>query len=156
MIRKTTTHLHPSELKGILHEKIIWGPWASEPGSIQNEPFFVSGWYRPWIWASPTCKSCSCINSQGLIPTRPKLGGYPWDPDRWRWTDVHCFLNYTSKMVRDLVINRIPSVTRAAEKWQGYLPSNYRFHWSQVWDPLRSDKEAAFMWPFWHKAVAVN
>ena len=79
-----------------------------------------------------------------------------WDPDRWRWADGSRFLNYTTKMGRDSVINRIPGGRRAAEKWQGYLPSNYRFKWSQVWDPLRSGKEAAFIWSIWHRTVAVN
>ena len=41
-------------------------------------------------------------------------------------------------------------------KWQGYLPGNYRFYWSQIWDTLRAGKEAAFIWSIWHKAVAMN
>jgi hypothetical protein len=37
-----------------------------------------------------------------------------------------------------------------------YLPRNYKLYWSHVWDPLRSRKEAAFMWSIWHKAIIVN
>ena len=79
-----------------------------------------------------------------------------WDLDRWRWIDGGHFLDYTTKDGRDSIINRNPNTTHAAEKWQGYLPGNYRFYWSQVWNPLRSGKEAAFIWSIWHKAVAVN
>ena len=56
----------------------------------------------------------------------------------------------------DAIMNRNPGTTRTAEKWQGYLLGNYKFYWSQVWDPLRTGKEAAFIWSIWHKAVAVN
>ena len=79
-----------------------------------------------------------------------------WDSDRWRWTNGSRFFNHTTKMGRNSVIIRIPGVTRAAKKWQCYLFSNYRFQWSQVYDPLRSGKEAAFIWSIWHKTVAVN
>jgi hypothetical protein len=85
-----------------------------------------------------------------------KLATLGWDPDRWRWIDGGYFLDYTIKAGREAISNRNPGSTRARDKWQGYLPSNYRFFWSQVWDPLRSGKEAAFMWSIWHKAVAVN
>ena len=43
-----------------------------------------------------------------------------------------------------------------ADKCQGYIPRNYKFYWSQVWDPLRLGKEANFTWSIWHKVVAVN
>ena len=25
--------------------------------------------------------------------------------------------------------------TRAVDKWQGYVPGNYEFYWSQLWEP---------------------
>ena len=74
-----------------------------------------------------------------------KLATLGWDPDRWRWIDGGKFLNYTTKDGRDSITNRNPGTSRAGDKWQGYLPRNYKFFWSQVWDPLRSGKEAAFM-----------
>ena len=85
-----------------------------------------------------------------------KVASLSWDPDRWRWGDGDKFLDYTTKGGREIITSRNQGVTRAADKWQGYLPGNYRFQWSQVWDPLRSGKEAAFIWSIWHKAVAVN
>ena len=85
-----------------------------------------------------------------------KVATLGWDPDRWRWMDGGCFFNYTIKYGRDSIINRYPGNTGAADKWQGYLSDNYRFFWSQMWDPLRSGKEATFMWSIWHNAVAVN
>ena len=85
-----------------------------------------------------------------------KLATLGWDPGRWRWVNGGHVLDYTTKDGRDYIINRNLDTTRAAEKWQGYLPGNYRFYWSQVWDPMRFGKEAAFLWSIWHKAVAVN
>ena len=85
-----------------------------------------------------------------------KVATLGWDPDRWRWSDGSRFLNYTTKSGREAIRSRSPGVTGAVEKWQGYLPGNYRFYWSQVWDPHRAGKEAAFIWSIWHKAVAVN
>ena len=79
-----------------------------------------------------------------------------WDPDRWYWIDGGHFLSYIIKDGHDAIINRNPGTTRLADKWQGYFLGNYKFYWSQVWKPLRSGKEAAFMWSIWHKAVAVN
>ena len=38
----------------------------------------------------------------------------------------------------------------------GLPPGKYRFYWSQVWDPLRSGKEVAFIRSIWHKMVDVN
>ena len=65
-------------------------------------------------------------------------------------------LDYTTKGGREILISKNQGSTRAADKWQGYLPGNYRFPWSQVWNPLRAGKEAAFIWSIWHKAVVVN
>jgi hypothetical protein len=79
-----------------------------------------------------------------------------WDLDHWRWADGGHFFYYTTKAGRDSITNRSPDITRVGDKWQGYLPDNYRFLWSQVWDPLHSGKEAVFIWSIWHKAVAVN
>ena len=81
-----------------------------------------------------------------------KLDTLGWDRDRWRWIDGGHFLDYTTKDGRDNILNRSPDTTRAADKWQGYLSGNYKFYWSQVWNPMRSGKEAAFIWSIWHKA----
>ena len=54
------------------------------------------------------------------------------------------------------VANSNPGSTHAGDKWQGYLPGNYKFYWSQIWDPFRVGKETAFIWSIWHKAIAVN
>ena len=63
---------------------------------------------------------------------------------------------YITKFGRDSIINRNPGTTRTMDKWQGYLLGNYTFYWLQVWDPLWSGKEVAFMWSIWHKAVVAN
>ena len=85
-----------------------------------------------------------------------KVATLSWDPDRWRWGDGGRFLDYTTKKGGDILTSRSQGSSRVADKWQGYLPGNYRFQWSQVWDSNRSSKEAAFIWSIWHKAVAVN
>jgi hypothetical protein len=79
-----------------------------------------------------------------------------WDPDRWRWSEGCCFLDYTTKLGREFITKRMEGVNNAIDKWQGYLPRNYKFYWSQIWDPLRAGKEVAFIWSIWHKAVAIN
>lgn len=73
-------------------------------------------------------------------------------------TDGHCFLNHTTKLGRNSSIDTNPGYTRSAVKWQGYISwaTTYFFFWSQVWDPLRSGKEAAFTWSIWQKVVTVN
>ena len=85
-----------------------------------------------------------------------KVATLGWDPDRWRWIEGGRFLDYTTKDGREFITKRHLGTSRATEKWQGYLPNNHRIYWSQVWDPMRAGKEAAFMWSIWHKAVAVN
>ena len=85
-----------------------------------------------------------------------KVASLEWDPDRWRWMDGGRFLNYTTKDGMEVIRNRSPGATRAVDKWQGFLPGNYRFYWSQIWDPQRMGKEAAFIWSIWHKVVADN
>lgn len=69
-----------------------------------------------------------------------------WDLDRWKWVKGYASLNYTTKLGRDYFINMILGITNAADKWQGYLLSDYKFYWTQVWDPAHSNKEAASMW----------
>ena len=57
-----------------------------------------------------------------------KVATLGWDPDRWRWSNGSHFLNYSTKSGREAIVNRNLGVTRAVEKWQGYLPGNYRFY----------------------------
>ena len=69
-----------------------------------------------------------------------------WDLDHWHWVEGYCFLNNTTKFDRDPIINRTLGTTHAANKWQGYLPKNYKCYWSQVSELLWSRKEVVFMW----------
>lgn len=85
-----------------------------------------------------------------------KMATLSWDLDRWRWVEGSYFLDYTTKEGREFITKRTEGVNNVADKWQGYVPRNYKFYWSQIWDPLRTGKEAAFMWSIWHKVVAVN
>jgi hypothetical protein len=85
-----------------------------------------------------------------------KMANLGWDPDQWRWATGSYFLDYTTKKGREVLSSRDPGIIRVAEKWQGYLPANHKFYWSQVWDPLHAGKETTFMWSIWHKVVAVN
>ena len=48
-----------------------------------------------------------------------KMATLPWDPDRWRWGDGGCFLDYTTKNGREIFSSRNLGATRAADKWQG-------------------------------------
>lgn len=59
-----------------------------------------------------------------------KLATLGWDPNRRWWIDGGRFLNYTTKSGHESIINKNPATTRVADKWQDYLPGNYRFYWS--------------------------
>jgi hypothetical protein len=49
-------------------------------------------------------------------------------PDYWRWVEGYHFflLTYILKFGRDSIINKTSRTTRVVDKWQGYLPRNYR------------------------------
>jgi hypothetical protein len=64
-----------------------------------------------------------------------KMATLGWDPDQWWWIGEGHFLDYTTEDGHDSIINRNPGTTRAADKWQGYLPGDYKLYWLQVWDP---------------------
>lgn len=66
------------------------------------------------------------------------------------------FLDYIMKNEWEIFTSKNQGSTRAADKWQGYLPDNYRFQWSQVWGPLCSGKKTAFIWSIWYNTMAVN
>lgn len=88
---------------------------------------------------------------EGILFLYGQIANLGWDMNRWRWDEGYQCLNYNSNFGNDFVINTIPS-TRAADKWQGYLPGNYWLYWSHMWDHARSSQETVFMWPIWHKA----
>ena len=69
------------------------------------------------------------------------------------WVMVSDFLT-TLQRVEDkslLVCFKTPPRRRINDK-NIYMVT--RFQRSQIWAPLRSDKEASFIWSIWHKAVA--
>ena len=80
-----------------------------------------------------------------------KMTTLRWDPYRWRWVQGDRFFNYTTKLGRNLITKRTEGVNHAANKWQCHHLGNYKSYWYHVWDPLRFEKEAAFMWSIWHK-----
>lgn len=51
-----------------------------------------------------------------------KLTTLKWDPHRWRWVGGFYFLNYTTKMGRDGIINMYFDTSQVADKWKR-LPS---------------------------------
>ena len=63
-----------------------------------------------------------------LIFINGKKATLGWDLDRWRWGDGSRFLEYTTNDGREYISSKSPSTTRAADKWQRYLPDNYRFY----------------------------
>lgn len=58
-----------------------------------------------------------------------------WDLDWWRWVEGYHFFNYTSKLGRDVIINKI------FEKWQRHFSCNYKFYWRHIWDSNHYCKE---------------
>ena len=45
-----------------------------------------------------------------------KDGTLRWDPERWRWGDGSCFLEYTTNDGREYISSKSPNTTRAADK----------------------------------------
>lgn len=79
-----------------------------------------------------------------------------FDPQRIRWPNQKPFLQYTTKMGREILAKKHPLLQLAQSKWQGVLNVNYKFSWNNTWDAERVSKEGRLIWQLWHKAVAVN
>jgi len=59
-------------------------------------------------------------------------------------------------MGRSLLTNHCVPRTTIATKWADILLPNFVPNWKDVWHKSRSQKETAFLWSIWHKAVAVH
>lgn len=82
-----------------------------------------------------------------------------WDPGKLIWKTGRKptpFMNYTSKMARDLLAKRITVPNPVTRKWSGVLPADFTLVWKSVWSKERTSKEAGLLWLIWHRAVAVN
>ncbi|KAG0555167.1 hypothetical protein KC19_12G149200 [Ceratodon purpureus] len=84
------------------------------------------------------------------------LTGLNFDPARWLWRDQTPLLAYTAKQGRTLLRATRQLSTPIAAKWPGLLPQTFKAEWQDVWRPVRPQKDAAFLWSIYHKAVAVN
>lgn len=55
----------------------------------------------------------------------------------------------------EFIVNRNPGSTHVGDKLQCHLLDNYKFYWSQVWDPFRAGKKTVFIWSIWHKTLSL-
>jgi hypothetical protein len=61
-----------------------------------------------------------------------------FDPKQYSWKDDSNLMDYSAKKRCKFMRQRITQRDLAQEKWQGILPTNFRFEWKQVWDKTRA------------------
>jgi hypothetical protein len=115
---------------------------------------FAMGTHSWWLreWENPKREMVGFFHRLQIFHTNKgpiyiffygRLATLGWDPDWWWWIVNGHFLDYTIKDGREYIINGNPDTTCAAD--MGFLPINYRFLWSHVWDPLRSGKNCVHL-----------
>ena len=78
------------------------------------------------------------------------------DPCRYSWPDQTPLLQFTSKLARDWFWSDDTPVDLSRTRWRSSLPRNTYVDWKDTWCTRRAQKEAAFVWSVWQKAIAVN
>jgi hypothetical protein len=79
-----------------------------------------------------------------------------FDLGRYKWSGHGLLHSYIAKLGRKLLNPRQCLRRPMAEKWTRDLPLTFSPNWSEVWNKEQPQKEAAFVWLVYHKAVAVN
>jgi len=82
-----------------------------------------------------------------------------WDPGKFTWPGEPKpvpFMQYSAKLGREMLRDRIAVHNPVTRKWRGILPGSFRLRWKTMWVKERTNKEARLLWLIWHKAVAVN
>jgi hypothetical protein len=81
-----------------------------------------------------------------------------FDPGRFHWTNnLGTLHSYSAKKGRSQILYpRVDLKRPIPEKWHGLLPASYKPNWKEVWVIRRPQKEAAFLWSVYHRAIAVN
>ena len=152
MLGNNTTHPCLSQ-SSVSWWVLTWYAFPSSGKSLGISPAF-------WIMR----KLFTPLGGQGKRVRKKKITFFyckdatpEWDPNQWWWVKGYHFLNHTTNLGEtESLINKIVGMIKVADKWQGYLPRDYKIYWSQMWDLAHSGKEATFMWHVWHKAIVVN
>ena len=79
-----------------------------------------------------------------------------FDPLRYRWPNGAPLLQFSTKEARSWMRDLDTPVNLCLTRWRGSLPRNTPVDWRDTWRSSRAQKEAAFLWSIWHKAIAVN
>ena len=79
-----------------------------------------------------------------------------YDLGYWHWRGHGILHLYIVKLGRKLLNSRQHLQQLMAEKWASDLPHTYAPNWREVWNKARPQKEAAFIWLVYYKAMAVN
>lgn len=79
-----------------------------------------------------------------------------FDPGRWQWRPGEVLYHYTAKRGRQWRKPRETLSLPISSKLAGLVPAAFQPNWRAVWNPGRPRKEAAFVWSFMHRAIAVN
>jgi hypothetical protein len=81
-----------------------------------------------------------------------------FDPGRFHWTNnLGTLHSYSAKKgCTQILYPRVELKRLIPEKWPRLLPASYKPNWKEVWVIRRPQKEAAFLWSVYHRAIAVN
>lgn len=79
-----------------------------------------------------------------------------FDPHQYSWPGGTPLLQFSAQLAREWMRNPEEPVDLSRSKWWGILPRNSNVDWQDTWKAKRAQKESAFIWSVWHKALAVN
>ena len=79
-----------------------------------------------------------------------------FDPTRWWWPKVTPFLAYSSKLGKTWITSQVTLRKLIPDKWRNEISPSTSLKWNVIWHKHKAQKEAAFFWLVFHKALAVN
>lgn len=91
-----------------------------------------------------------------LLKYMAPISRLTFDPGRWTWRPDEPLYAYTANRGRHWRHPRQSLSLPISVKWTGLVPANFAPDWNAVWITGRPRKEAAFLWSFYHRAIAVN
>lgn len=100
----------------------------------------------------PTSKVTNITGFKYLAP----VADLTFDPGRWTWRPGKGFYAYTARHGRQWRRPRMTLSLPISVKWAGLVPDTFIPNWAEVWMTGRPRNEAAFLWSFYHRAIAVN
>jgi hypothetical protein len=102
-------------------------PWVdgySQPPTIPENLHILSG-YTKRVRVLTSAKGRKHLHAQHLLYYGP-LVDLTFDPKMYEWSDGTPLLEYTAKLGRSLLQNRVRQRNLATTKWPGILPATFQ------------------------------